>query len=74
MIANELFKNIRKKLLITIAKEYFINKNLLGGTLEKLIGEVEFKQLADNAGKIDTIKVNGSALTITDKEVNIDLT
>lgn len=35
MIANELFKNIQKKLLITIAKEYFINKNLLGVTLEK---------------------------------------
>lgn len=35
MIANELFKNIQKKVLITIAKEYFINQNFLGVTLEK---------------------------------------
>ena len=35
MSANELLKNIRKKFLITIAKEYFVNQNLLGLTLEK---------------------------------------
>lgn len=32
MIANELLKNIRKKFLVIIAKEYFVNQNLLGLT------------------------------------------
>ena len=45
-----------------------------GGTLVELIDENALAEVIELAGKIDEIKVNGSALTITDKSVNIDLT
>ena len=44
-----------------------------GGTLVELIDENALAEVIELAGKIDEIKVNGSALTITDKSVNIDL-
>ena len=45
-----------------------------GGTLVELIDENALAEVIELAGKIDEIKVNGSALTINDKSVNIDLT
>ena len=43
------------------------------GTLTRLVDENDLNEVVSSAGKIDEIKVNGSALTITDKSVNIDL-
>ena len=39
----------------------------------KLASQEALEAVAASAGKIDTIKLNGSALTINDKTVNIDL-
>ena len=44
-----------------------------GGTLVELVDAEALAELANEAGKIDEIKLNGSALTIVDKSVNIDL-
>ena len=43
------------------------------GKVVKLASQEALDAVAASAGKIDTIKLNGSALTINDKVVNIDL-
>ena len=43
------------------------------GTVVKLASQDALDAVEASAGKIDTIKLNGSALTINDKVVNIDL-
>ena len=43
------------------------------GTLVRLVDENDLLKLEESAGKIDEIKLNGSALTINNKSVNIDL-
>lgn len=43
------------------------------GTIVRLIDENDLLKVEESAGKIDEIKVNGSALTIDGKAVNIDL-
>ena len=43
------------------------------GQVVKLASQDALDAVAESAGKIDTIKLNGSALTINDKVVDIDL-
>ena len=43
-------------------------------TLVKLVDEDALRYVSETAGKVDIIKINGSALTIVDKTVDINLT